>query len=415
MATVWQRLLGCEENTVVEEVELTDAGLVARVRPTARWRGRSSCGVCGARSPGYDPGGGERRWRGLDLGTMRTWLEAGAPRVRCREHGVVVARVPWARHGSGFTRAFEDSVAWLVTKCSKSAVCEWMRVAWRTVGRVIERVAVDREDNPLADLKRIGIDEISHRKGHRYLTVVVDHDTGRLVWAAPGRDSKTLHGFFDALGEEGCRRIEAVSADAASWIRNTVTSRRPHASLCMDPFHVVAWATEALDKVRRAVWNRARNAGQRAAASDLKGARYALWKNPEDLTTGQAAKLSTIAKTNAPLYRAYLLKEQLRQVFKLPADKAIELLERWLSWARRCRLKPFVELSKRITRHRRHIEESLRLRLSNGLVESMNIKIRLITRRAFGFHSPAALIALAKLELGGLCPPLPGRPTGGGS
>lgn len=410
MVSVWRRLLGCDENTVIESVELDDDGLVAKVRPAARWSKKLKCGVCGAPATRYDAGGGRRLWRALNLGTIQARLEGEAPRVECREHGVVVARVPWARHKAGFTEAFEDTVAWLATNCSKSAVSELMQVAWRTVGRIIGRVATQADkDGLLVGLRRIGIDEISHRKGHRYLTVVVDHDTGRLVWAAPGRDKKTLHTFFDALGEEGCKAIVAVSADAASWIRTPVEDRCPQAEICMDPFHVVAWATEALDEVRRMVWNHARGAGQTAVAKDLKGARYALWKNPEDLTGRQQAKLSEIAKTNNALYRAYLLKEQLRQVFQLPAEAAMKLLERWLNWARRCRLKPFVKLAERITRHRKRIRAALRLRLSNGRVESMNTKIRLIMRRAFGFHSPEAIIGLAMLDLGGLCPPLPGR------
>ena len=200
-------------------------------------------------------------------------------------------------------------------------------------------------------------------------------------------------------------------AAPASWIRSAVQERCPQATLCMDPFHVVAWATKALDQVRRDVWNEARDQGQHATAKAIKGTRYALWKNPEDLTARQQAKLSGIQKTNRPLYRAYLLKEQLRQVFRLPETEALELLDRWIAWARRCRIEPFVKLAKTIARHRERIAASLRTRLSNGLVESMNTKIRLIIRRAFGFHSPQPLIALAMLDLGGLCPPLPGRGT----
>jgi len=410
MATVWAQLLGVEK-AVVERVEFDErrGELVVHVRPKARWSKRPRCGVCDARCPGYD-GGRRRRWRALDVGTTVTWLEGEAPRVECPEHGVVVAKVPWARHKSWFVKAYEDSVAWLATKTSKSAVCELMRTSWRTVGRIITRVVAEfGQFDPLDGLKRIGIDEISHRKGQRYLTVVVDHDSGRLVWAAPGRDSKTVNAFFDALGEERTAQIEAVSADAASWIRCAVEDRCPHAELCMDPYHVVSWATDALDEVRRKVWNEARQAGQKAAAKDLKGARYALWKNPEDLTERQQAKLASIAKTNQALYRAYLLKEQLRQVFHLPVDEALLLLDEWLKWARRCRIKPFVKLAKSITSHRERIAASLRLSLSNGRVESMNTKIRLIIRRAFGFHSPEALIGLAMLDLGGLCPPLPGR------
>lgn len=408
---VWARLLGLER-AVVEGVEIDEEGqVVVAVRPHHRERDR--CGLCGRRAPGFDLGEGRRRWRALDLGTAIAYLEAEAPRVRCPEHGVVVGAVPWARHGSRFTRAFEQQVAWLAVNTSGSAVAELMRIAWRSVGAICERVATEagRGADLLAGLERIGIDEISHRKGHRYLTVVVDHDTGRLIWAAPGRDKKTVAAFFDALGEDRARRLKLVSCDMAGWIEAVLAERCPKAKRCVDPFHVVQLATEALDKVRREVWNEARRQGQGVVAAGLKGARYALWKNPENLTTRQQSKLADVERLNRPLYRAYLLKEQLRQIYRLPARRAIALLEEWLSWARRCRLKPFVKLARTITAQREGIVAAIRHGLSNARVEAINTQIRLIARRAFGFHSPQALISLAMLKLGGLCPPLPGRVT----
>jgi transposase len=294
---------------------------------------------------------------------------------------------------------------------SKSAVAELQRIAWRTVGRIVERVSDEgrRRVDLLAGLRRIGIDEISYRNGQRYLTVVVDHHTGRLVWAAAGANIKTLSGFFELLGEERCQRIELVSADMGSWIAKALAKHCPDAVLCVDPFHVVKLATEALDVVRREVWNEARRAGQKQLAKDLKGARFALWKNPEHLTDRQETKLASIQATNRPLYRAYLLKEQLRQIYWLPAAQALELVNQWLAWARRCRLPAFVKLARAITEQRAGIEAAINHGLSNARVEQINTQIRLITRRAFGFHSPHALIALAMLTLGGLCPPLPGR------
>jgi len=408
---VWARLLGLGA-AVVEEVYCGDEGeVVVAARP--RWSQRDRCGVCRRRCPGFDLGEGRRRWRALDLGTTLAYVEAHAPRVRCREHGVVVCAVPWARHGSRFTRAFEDQAAWLAVQCSRKAVAELLRIAWRTVGSICERVAGEtaRQRDLLAGLSWIGIDEISHRKGQRYLTVVVDHCTGRLVWASAGRDRRTVEAFLDALGEERCAQLELVSADMASWISGPIAERCPNAVRCVDPFHVVALATDALDEIRREVWNEARKAGQSAVARDLKGARFALWKNPENLTRRQRSKLSTIQQTNRRLYRAYLLKEQLREIYRVPAEYASALLDAWLAWARRCRLEPFVKLARTITEQRRGIEAAIEHGLSNARVEAINTKIRLITRRAFGFHSPDSLIALAMLTLGGLCPPLPGRLT----
>lgn len=238
---------------------------------------------------------------------------------------------------------------------------------------------------------------------------MVDHDTGRLAWAAEGRSEATLEAFFEVLGPERAAAIELVSADGAEWIERVVARRCPAATLCMDPFHVVSWATEALDAVRREVWNAARRGGDTALARDLKGARFALWKNPEDLTERQGRKLSWIAATNEPLYRAYLLKEELRMVFALRGEAGLALLDDWLAWAGRCRLPAFVELARKVARHRAGIEATLVHGLSNARVEAINTRIRLLTRIAFGFHSARALIALAMLGLGGLCPPLPGR------
>jgi len=135
----------------------------------------------------------------------------------------------------------------------------------------------------------------------------------------------------------------------------------------------------------------------------------ALWKNPENLTVHQQAKLAFIQKLNTPIFRAYLLKEQLRQIYRVPPKDAIELLEHWLKWARRCRLQPFVKLAKTITEQRSRVQAAIVNGLSNARVEQMNTQIRLIMRRSFGYHSPDAVIALAMLSLGGLCPPLLGR------
>jgi transposase len=419
-SSVWERACGLTR-TVVENVEFDDdaEAIVVAVRPNARARGR--CGRCGRRSPGYDHGEGRRRWRALDLGTTKVFIEAHAPRVRCRTHGVVVASVPWARHDAGHTRDFDETAAWLAVRTSKTAVCELLRVAWRTVGSIVARVNadVDAKVDRLAGLTRIGVDEISYKRGHRYLIVVVDHDTGRLVWAAPGRDSATLHKFFDDLGPERCEQLTHVSADMAVWIARVVAHRAPNAVRCADAFHVVHWAIESLDVERRRAWNEAagrRRTGtnryrvtSRGDASKVRHARFALWKNNEHLTDRQRHQLDWIAKTDPRLWRAYLLKEALRYVFAVKGDEGKEALEIWLRRARRSRLPSFIDLAQRIDANRAAIDATLEHGLSNALIESTNTKIRLLTRVAFGFHGPQPVIALAMLALGAQPPRLPGR------
>ena len=420
--SVWERACGLTR-TVIEGVDFDDDAdaIIVSVRPVARARGR--CGACGRRSPGYDLGDGRRRWRALDLGTTKVFLEAAAPRVRCHDHGVTVAAVPWARHGAGHTRDFDDLAAWLAVRTSKSAVMELLRVAWRTVGSIVTRVNadVDATVDRLDGLRRIGIDEISYKRGHRYLIVVVDHDRGRLVWAGPGRNDTALNVFFDELGPERAALLTHVSADMADWIARVVAQRAPNAVRSADPFHVVAWAIDALDIERRRAWNQAkgrhttrglglaRQGRSTGDAQHISKSRYALWKNPGDLTGRQRAQLDWIAKTDPRLWRAYLLKEGLRYAFAVKGEAGKIALDRWANWARRSRIPAFVQLQRRIAVHREAIDIALDTGLSQGLIESTNNKIRLLTRVAFGFHGHEPLVALAMLALGSHPPRLPGR------
>ncbi|MBO4210859.1 ISL3 family transposase [Micromonospora echinofusca] len=413
-ARIWQRLLGLPQ-VVIESltVEDDDAGHVLVVGVRARKGAARRCGRCGARAPWYDRGGGVRRWRHLDFGVVRVLVEAAAPRVDCPVHGPTVVGTPWARHGSRFTTAFEDTCAWLTAHTAASTVGQLLRISWRAVTGIAARVVAETggTTDRLDGLRRIGIDEVAYRKGQRYLTVVVDHDTGRLVWARAGRDKATVNAFFDDLGAQRAAQLTHVSADAGEWITSVAAQRAPQAARCLDPYHLVAWASEALDKVRRQVWNTARGGtGQRNATSRmLKGARWALWRNPDHLTDTQKQTLAQIQATNKPLYRAYLLKEQLREIVAVKGDDGKHLLTGWLRWASRSQLPPFVTLAATIRTHLDAIHNMLDCGLSNARIEANNTHLRLLTRQGYGYHSANALITMAMLRRGGLCPPLPGR------
>jgi transposase len=269
----------------------------------------------------------------------------------------------------------------------------------RRVGAIVARVWSDTAAGVdlLAGLRRIGIDEISYRKGHKYLLVIVDHDSGRLVWAGKGADQASLAAFFTRLGPERCAQLTHISSDSATWMNEVIAAYCPQAIRGADPYHVVSCATEALDEQRRIAWNAARGAARghsrhkrpTGVTKALKDARWALWKNPDTFTERQREQLAWIAKTNPTLHRAWALKEGLRTVFAIARrspPEAVEALDRWISWARRCRLPAFVKLARRIVRHRDAIVASIEHGLSNAIVESMNTKIRLIVRVAFGFH-----------------------------
>lgn len=409
---VLARLLGVDAARVrVDRAEFDGDELVVWVRP--RRRERWCCPHCGVRRAGYDRGQ-PRRWRAVDLGRTRAFIATEVPRVACPQHGVVVAAVPWARHAARHTRAFEQLAAWCAVEMSASAAARLLRCSWRTIGQIVTRVCadLDADGDGLDGLARIGIDEISYRRGHRYVLVVVDHERRRLVWAAPGANKATLGRFFDQLGPARCQQLSHISVDGLPWLTQVITARAPNALLCLDPFHVVRWAMDALDEVRRDVWRQIRTHRGRGrpavgAGARLKDARWALWTNQQNLTDQQRAQLDYLAATHPRLHRAWALKEGLRTIFTLSGDAAVAALDRWLAWARRCRIAPFVALAQRIGGYRTQIVATLHYRLTNALVESLNTKIRLITRRAFGFRNVHALIALARLSLGSIRPQLP--------
>lgn len=348
---------------------------------------------------------GMSRWRHLDLGTWRVEVAARLRRLRCPTHGVVVEGVPFARAGAHLTADFDDLLAWLATRMDKTSVARLCRVSWRTVGRACERVvATELDPGRLDGLLRIGVDEISWRKHHRYLTLVVDHDRAQVVWGAPGKDSGTLDRFFDELGPARSAQIQAVSMDLGPAFLKSVTApgHAPQAIVCADPFHLVKLVGDALDEVRRDLWQQLRRLPDERYARDFKGARWALLKNPEDLTDTQAAQLAKIRRTRGGIWRAYEMKEQFRAVFAgdLEPAEAIVLLDRWITRASRSRLAPFVKAAKTMRERRGLIVNAIEHGISNGRVEGLNTKVRLLVRRAYGFHSAEAALALVMLACG---------------
>lgn len=204
------------------------------------------------------------------MGASKCYLEYAPVRVECPEHGVRVESVPWARPRPRFSRPFEDWVAWMAVHCTVSAASKACRVEWHSVGGVCRRVHDDAAKAAgkarYEGLRRIGVDETSCKKGHKYLTVVVDHDRGCLAWAAAGWSKEVLRGFFgDGLSREQRRGIEVVTADGCRWMRTLAKRWCPDAEWVMDPFHVVSWMNDALDSVRCEEWQVAKKAARDAA------------------------------------------------------------------------------------------------------------------------------------------------------
>jgi transposase len=391
----------------VTGTEIVDGEL--RVRVGLRKR-RLRCPKCDFTTRHrYDTREADSNWRHLDIGGRVCRIMLRRRRLACPEHGVLVEGVPFARPGSGHTRDFEDLVAWLVTKTDKTTVSAFARVSWRTVGAIVERVTPDVLDRDrLRGLVDIGVDEISWRKHHKYLTLVSDHDTGTIVWGKPGRDAATLGAFFDEL-PDGAESIESVSMDLGPAFAKAVREHAPDAVICFDPFHIIQLVTNALESVRRQVWQAARELPDQRIAKTFKGARWALLKNPADLTDKQAQTLKVMKRDGGILWRAYLLKEALREVFAGDLDSATvgKLLERWCSRAQRSRLDEFVKAARTIRKHRAGIDAAIDRGLSNGRHEGLNNKVRLLIRRAYGFQTAEAALALVLLACGPVTLTLP--------
>lgn len=407
LTTVLRRLIGVTRMFVESALFRRDGTLVVSVRPTQR---RSRCGRCGRRAPRYDRRP-VRRWLHLPWGRSSVELFYAPWRVSCRRCGVRVERVAWAPEAGRFTYAFEELAAYLAQVTDKTQVMRLLGIAWKTVGSIVERVVERRLDpDRLSGLRRIGIDEFSYKKRHHYLTIVVDHDRQRVVWAGEGRSAEALAPFFDALGVEGCEAIELVTIDLSAAYTKAVREKLPNAEIVYDRFHVQRLVSDALDEVRRELVRELATDPDQARA--IKRTRFVLLMNPWNLSRSQRRKLSEIQQTNQRLYRAYLLKETLAQALDYRQPRRAErALRDWLDWASRSRLAPFVKAARTIRKHLPGILAYIRTRLTNGLVEGLNNRIRMIARRAYGFHSHQALSAMIFLNCGGiqLDPPLPTR------
>jgi transposase len=403
VTTAFKRLLGLPGASVID-VSFSADGVIVTVRLRRRRRVCSRCGQTG-RLEVHDHR--TKRWRHLDLAGSRCWIECELRLLRCRDCGVRLEAVPWARPGARHSRDFEDTVAWLAQQMAFSPITRLLRIGWRTVGAIVERVVADHlDERRLEGLVAIGVDEISYRRHHRYLTSVADHASGAIVWCAPGRNSATLQDFFDELGDRK-HTIQAVSIDMSGEYQRAIRAAVPDAEICFDPFHVVRLGARATDQVRRDEWN-AHDRSHTPHGRWVKHTRWSLLKAPENQTISQLATLWEVQQANRSLYRAFLLKEELRLLYHLP-DPALAPahLDAWLAWASRSRLKPFIRLARTLREHRDGILAAIRLGLSNGRLEGLNSKIRLISHRAFGFHSADPLIALVYLCCTGITIDLP--------
>lgn len=433
-------------NSVINSVELTqDSSGVYTVRVHLRPHANHACRcpICGRKGNIYDKAKKERCWRALDCGGIIIKLYYAANRIECPVHDVITESVPWAFRDSRFTKDFDLMATYLALKINRSEAAKLLRCDWHTIMRCISRARdflepdiKKRYDN----LVNIGIDETSYRKGHNYLTVVVDLASDTVVWCAPGHGKEVLSGFFKELTRKQLDSIKTVAGDGAKWIDACMREYVPNAARCIDPFHVVSWGNECLEAVRKELWREARkDAKKLESETDKKRGRpkkedkesqktkeaermikqismfkHTGGKAPEHLTERQKLNMEFLAKTSPKLFRAYSMKEKLRLILKLEDINELKAeLKKFYYWATHGRIPEFIELAHKIRRHEANIINTATCRQTGAKVESMNNKIKLYIRKGYGFRNIQNLEDFVLLGCSKIAIPLPNRGNDG--
>jgi transposase len=367
----------------VTGVERSVEQMVIRIDRLGRRRLR--CRGCGQPCAKIHQVEAPRHWQHLSLWGLPVVLHYRPRRIRCPNCGVKREAVPWAQAWARVTRALARAVAELARHLSWQETARHFRLDWKGVASIVQRVVAyglnRRRHRPLHVL---GIDEVSRRKGHHYLTIVYDLERGVLLWVGEDRTEQTLTRFFTELGRRRSATIQVVCLDMWQAYLKAVRIHAPNAQVLFDRFHLVQHLNRAVDEVRRSEMHRL--SGQEKTS--FKRTRFLLLKNPWNLRTEERERLSTLVRWNTPIVRAYYLKEAFQLFWEYrQTGRGADHLRRWMHSAMRSRLQPFKQFVRRLRAHLDGVLAWTRLRVSNGALEGMNNKIKLVSHRSFGFRT----------------------------
>jgi transposase len=391
METFIRKALRLKAHTVVKVEEDEAAGALSVYLDRLGHR-RLRCGTCGlaaqrVASTRRPP----RRWRDLAMREHLVELVYAPYRVWCQRCGLRVEHVPWAGPWQRVTHALARAVAELARVLDWTSIAAHFRLNWKTVAAVVEGAVLwglaHRRWQPL---HLVGIDEVSRRKGQQYLTIVYDLARGRVVWVGRDRTTATMARFFAWLGPRRARSIHTVCCDMWAVYIDAVRTHLPAATLVFDRFHLSQHLSRAVDEVRRQAWRRM--AGREKA--EFKRTRFLWLTNPENLRRAERTRLSALLRLNSPIVKAYLLKEDLRRFWDYRRTAwAAGHLRQWLWRASHSRLEPFTKLARMLRSHRAGVLAWTRIRVTNGALEGMNNKVKVISHRAFGYRTSWTYIA----------------------
>ena len=396
---LYTQILGLRAPWYVNGVSLDKASSQVTVHVVAQ-DVQHCCPRCGQPSPGYDKR--LSRWRHLDTMQYHTILEAEVPRVKCKEHGVLMMEVPWADPDSGYTALFEALVIDWLHEANLQSVAMMLKLSWGVVDRIMQRAVARgllRRDEiyPV----NISVDETSFQKHHEYVTVVTDQDTSRVLYVADDRNTESLGGFYAMLTPAQRAGIRSVAMDMWQAYIGATQLAVPDADfkIAFDKFHVAKYLGDAVDKVRRGEHKQLLRAGD----DRLKGSKYHWLRNPHNMTHAQKQHFSQLRDSTLKTARAWGLKQEAMSLWHYSSRGwANKGWLQWLSWAQRCRLAPMQAVAKVIKRHLWGILNAIVLKSHNGHSESMNSRIQRIKRQACGFRSRERFRNAIYFHCGGL-------------
>lgn len=371
------------EMDLVEE----DRQLVLNVTLEPRRNSRAVCSGCGVKRPGYDRLG-PRRFEFVPFWGILVYFVYAMRRVECPTCGIKVERVPWAEGKRTVTTAYAWFLARWAKQLSWAQVAEAFHTSWYTVYSAVEMaVSWGRSHRDLRGITAIGVDEMAWGRGHRYVTVVyqIDQACKRLLWIGEHRKVKTLLGFFRWFGKERTAGLRYVCSDMWRAYLKVVAKKASQAIHILDRFHIMSHLNKAIDEVRA---GEAKELARQGYEPVLKKTRWLLLKRPENLTAQQDLSLKNLLQYNLKAVRSYLLKEEFQFFWEYcSAPWAGRFLDRWCTRVMRSRIEPMQKVARMLRGHRELILNWFRAKkaFSSGVVEGLNAKAKVTTRRAYGF------------------------------
>jgi transposase len=382
----------------IDSITRTERFIQVQLMPDQRYK--PLCGRC--QNPGrFRDVRSQRHFKHVPLWNIAVELVYRPRRVICHTcGGVYVEHIPWGAGKRRMTTAYACFLATWARLLPWKQVADLFHCSWGTVCSAVHHVVdYGLQQRNLSNLSVIGIDEISRKRGHHYLTNVYDLDSGTLIWSAPGRSKETLKAFFQLLGEQSCKQLKGICCDMWRPYIDIIQQYAPQACLVFDKFHIVRHLMDAVDQVRR---DEIREKGK-SHKELVKHTRYIWLKNPWNLTDHQQGRLSSLERLNLKINRAYLLKEAFRHLWSYRTmGWAARFLKKWFWWATHSRLKPMRDFAWMLRRHEQGLLNYFKLRIDNGMVEGLNNKAKVVSHRAYGYRSSHMYITALYHCLGGL-------------